>query len=208
MRRFLEASMNRPIVIGILLFVVAFGIVFYFVRHRPAPEEPSEVASSPGAPRPTDQRRINVKLYFNMPGAAILEAEERSIPYHETLSAQAKEVIQALIAGPKGKLAPTIPEGVRLLDVLLSQDGIAYVDLSGEIVSNHQGGTTGEMATVYSIVNTLTINLPEIQGVQILVDDRPVETLKGHMDLSRPLKADLSMAKQEEEPKSPEQKSL
>ena len=200
--------MNRPIVIGILLFFIAFGIIFYVVRHRPAPDQPSGEASLTKNTTAANQRRINVALYFSTPGSTILQAEERSIPYHETLQDQAKEVMLALIAGPKDKLVPTIPEGVRLLDILVSKDGIAYVDLSGEIVSNHQGGTTGEMITVYSIVNTLSTNLPQIHGVQILVDDRSVETLKGHMDLTRPLKPDLSMAKQEPESKQQEKKSL
>ena len=171
------------------------GIDRFLINHPKYLRLPADSSS-------VDQRRINVKLYFSTPGSVILETEERSIPYHETLHAQAKEVMSALIAGPKGKLIPSIPEGVRLLDILVTKDGVAYVDLSGEIVSNHQGGTTGEMVTVYSIVNTLTINLPQINGVQILVDDRTVETLKGHMDLSRPLKADLSLAKQEPEKES------
>ncbi|MCI0411447.1 GerMN domain-containing protein [bacterium] len=200
--------MNRPIVIGFLLFIVVFGVIFYFVKNRPETILSSTSTSNPPGAAAVNQRRINVKLYFSTPGSVILDTEERSIPYHETLNAQAKEVLAALIAGPKGKLIPSIPDGVRVLDVLVSKDGIAYVDLSGEIVSNHQGGTTGEVVTVYSIVNTLTINLPQIHGVQILVDDRPVETLKGHMDLSRPLRPDLSIARQEQESKSQEQNSL
>jgi germination protein M len=200
--------MNRPLVIGFLLFIIVFGLIFYFVKTRPEPVKSSTSSSNVPEAGPANQRRINVKLYFSTPGSAFLETEERSVPYHETLHAQAKEVVAALIAGPKGELVPSIPQGVRILDVLVSKDGIAYVDLSGEIVSNHQGGSTGEMVTVYSIVNTLAINLPQIHGVQILVDDRQVETLKGHMDLSRPLGPNLSMARQEPEPKSQEQKNL
>lgn len=200
--------MNRPLVIGFLLFFIAFAVIFYVVRHRPSPDQPAGAPASESSASSADKRRINVKLYFASPDSAILQTEERSIPYHETLHQQAREVMTALIAGPKEKLVPTIPEGVRLLDVLVTKDGVAYVDLSGEIVSNHQGGTTGEIVTIYSIVNTLTINLPQIQGVQILVDDRAVETLKGHLDLSRPLKADLSVAAQENESASKKQTKL
>jgi spore germination protein GerM len=201
--------MNRPIVIGILLFLIVFAVIFFIVRHRPASNEQAvtTTTNNPGTP-PGNRRRINIKLYFSTPGSAILDTEERPIPYHQTLDAQAKEVMTALIAGPKGELIPTLPEGVRLMDILVTKDGVAYVDLSGEIVSNHQGGTTGEMVTVYSIVNTLTINLPQIHAVQILVDDRTVETLKGHVDLTRPLKPDLSLAKQEPESKKAQQTKL
>jgi germination protein M len=193
--------MNRPVIIGILLFVLAFGTLFYFIKHRPVEVTTTETTTpSQANPASPNARTIKVKLFFGTPGSAELIGEERSIPYHETLNLQAKEVLNALLAGPQGKLVPSIPEGVRLLDVMVSKDGVAYVDFSGEIVSNHQGGSTGEMVTVYSIVNTLSTNLPQIHGVQILVDDRSVETLNGHMDLSRPLKPDLSLARQEKEP--------
>src|SRR6185503_7046146 len=133
--------MNRPVIIGILLFFLAFGTLFYFIKHRPVEYSPSETANpsqtNPGAP---NARTIKVKLFFGTPGSAELIGEERSIPYHDTLNLQAKEVLIALIAGPQGQLVPSIPQGVRLLDVMVSKDGVAYVDFSGEIVSNHQGG--------------------------------------------------------------------
>src|SRR5205085_914653 len=57
-------------------------------------------------------------------------------------------------------------------------------------------GTSGshdELLSVYSIVNSLTVNFPAIKRVQILVDDRPADTLAGHVDLSRPLPADMTL---------------
>ena len=44
---------------------------------------------------------------------------------------------------------------------------------------------------MYSIVNTLTDNLPAITAVQLLVDGRQVDTLAGHVDVRRPLTKDL-----------------
>src|SRR5262249_53056040 len=136
----------------------------------------------------------NVKLFFCDSDLMHLVPEVRTVTYRDSLHAQATEVLNALIAGPKGNLVATIPKGTRLLEIFVRQDGIAYVDFSGELVSGHQGGSTGEINTVYSIVNTLTFNLPQIKKVQILVDDHSMETLKGHVDLSRPLGQDLSAA--------------
>ena len=59
--------------------------------------------------------------------------------------------------------------------------------------AKHQGGSLAEMNTVFSIVNSLTLNFPEIKRVQILIEDRAVETLNGHMDLSRPLRPDPTL---------------
>ncbi|HEV7500454.1 MAG TPA: hypothetical protein VGQ33_10650, partial [Vicinamibacteria bacterium] len=50
-----------------------------------------------------------------------------------------------------------------------------------------------ELLSVYSIVNSLTVNFPAIKRVQIHFDDRPAETLAGHIDLSRPLSADMTL---------------
>ena len=40
---------------------------------------------------------------------------------------------------------------------------------------------------VYSVVQTVTANLPQAKRVRILVNDEPAETLAGHVNLSRPL---------------------
>ena len=39
---------------------------------------------------------------------------------------------------------------------------------------------------MYSLVNSIVTNFPAVSRVQILVDDRPVTSLGGHVDLSRP----------------------
>ena len=54
-------------------------------------------------------------------------------------------------------------------------------------------GSHEELISVYSIVNSLTVNFPAVKRVQILVDDRPVATLAGHVDLSRPLPPDMTL---------------
>jgi hypothetical protein len=46
---------------------------------------------------------------------------------------------------------------------------------------------------VYSVVNTITTNFPAVTRVQILVGDRPVTSLAGHVDVSRPLPADMTL---------------
>jgi hypothetical protein len=49
------------------------------------------------------------------------------------------------------------------------------------------------MMTVYSIVNSLTLNFPQIKRVQILIEGKSIETIAGHLSLKQPIssKADL-----------------
>ena len=74
----------------------------------------------------------------------------------------------------------------------MTERGEAFVDFSGELVSRHSGGSTDEILTVYTIVDALTANLPAVTSVQVLVDGKQIETLAGHVDLSRPLAKNLS----------------
>ena len=92
-----------------------------------------------------------------------------------------------LIKGPTAQsgLYATIPPGTRLMDIKI-EDGLATVDFSEAIKSKHPGGSAGESLTIGSIVNTLT-QFPTVQKVQILVEGRVVETLAGHLDISKPL---------------------
>jgi germination protein M len=190
--------MNRPIVIGIVLFLVIFGGLFYFVKHRPAPTTQIQTQSSPPSTpakpeeNQANQRRINVTLYFASNNSTLLQAEDRFVPYHDNLHDQAFEVIKELLKGPTGDLSPTIPQGTEARDLFITKDGVAYADFSAALSANHTGGSLGEMNTVFSIVDTLTLNFPEIKRVQILIEDQAVDTLNGHLDLSRPLRQDLS----------------
>ena len=56
----------------------------------------------------------------------------------------------------------------------------------------HAGGSLDELFTVYALVNALALNMNEINAVQILIEGREVDTLKGHVDLRRPLGLNLN----------------
>ena len=51
------------------------------------------------------------------------------------------------------------------------------------------------MLTVYSIVNTIVTNFPAVSRVRIVVNDQPVTSLGGHVDLSRPLPPDMTLVR-------------
>jgi len=156
-------------------------------------DEPSsgiEAAARPGDKEP--ERRISVRLYFEAPERAGLLPEERSVPFSDDLARQLRMVVEELVRGSTTGLLPTLPAGTKVLEVFVTARGIAYLDLSKEVAQLAGGGSKGELLTVYSIVNSLTTNFPAVKRVQILVEDKPVTTLAGHVDLSRPLLPDLT----------------
>ena len=62
------------------------------------------------------------------------------------------------------------------------------MDLDAVVRIQHTGGSMQELLTVYSLVNTVLVNLPTASAVQILIDGREADTLAGHVDLRRPLR--------------------
>ena len=98
----------------------------------------------------------------------------------------ARRLLEELIRGPGGALAPTIPEGARVRQLYIDGEGTAYVDFTRELQANHPGGTAGELLTIYSIVDTLASNLEQVKRVQLLVEGAEITTLAGHIDSRRP----------------------
>lgn len=123
------------------------------------------------------------ELYFASADANYLRVEKRSLNEESDLFIQ---LFEELKAGPKSsELGITIPEASRLLDYKL-EGKLLTLNFSLELRDNHWGGSTGEIMTVYSIVNTYT-SLPEVDSVKILIEGEQVETLVGHLDLTEPL---------------------
>jgi spore germination protein GerM len=138
-------------------------------------------------------RRIRVRLYFEAPDREGLLPEEREVAFSADLARQLRTVVEELAKGSTTGLVSTLPEGTRVLEVFVQARGVAWVDLSSEATSGLPGGSRAEMLTVYSVVNTIVTNFPGVSRVQIVVNDQPVTSLGGHVDLSRPLRPDMTL---------------
>ncbi len=170
-----------------------------FLRTPAASLEPEEASGEP-TPAPGDEaagggagRRINVRLYFEAPDRPGLLPEEREVAFSAELAQQLRTVVEELAKGSTTGLLPTLAPGTRVLEVFVEARGVAYVDLSAEAASGLAAGSKEEMLTVYSVVNTIVTNFPAVSRVQIVLEDKPVTSLGGHVDLSRPLPADMTL---------------
>ncbi len=165
--------------VGAAAAVGAF--LFFGGRHAGGP-------SGTGAPGATTLAR----LYFADPLEACLRAEERRIVHGAGQTDKGRALVEALIQGPIRDLARTLSPNAAVRDVVIRK-GVAYVDLSAAAVSEHTGGSEAELLTVYSIVNTVCLNMPEMKAAKILVEGESAATFKGHMDLRFALKPDRTL---------------
>ncbi|MEZ5287822.1 MAG: GerMN domain-containing protein [Vicinamibacterales bacterium] len=150
-------------------------------------EEPPAVA--PPEARPATGPRIKATLYFASADGQRLVGVEREVPLAEGTVAQARALVEALLqTEAPDSLSTVVPQGTALRGVYVSARNEIFVDLDSAVRTNHPGGSMQELLTVYGFVNTLLVNLPTMNEVQLLVDGREADTLAGHVDLRRPLR--------------------
>jgi spore germination protein GerM len=154
--------------------------------------------SVPGTEKAVPQTKKTVTLYFSDDEGEYLAGEKREILKKSSVQEEAKELVTELTHGPRGKLIPTLPTETKLLALELDEPGIAKVSFNRALVKGHPGGSSAELMTVYSVVNSLTLNFPEIKRVQILVEGKEIETITGHLSLRKPLSANPSIIKKGE----------
>ena len=128
-------------------------------------------------------------LFFGSQDGTHLVAEEREIASGPGLDEWCAAAIRALAEGPQeGDAVGTLPAGTTLHRVFHDEaEAALYLDFAPSIVTGHPGGSAAEWATLGCIVKTIGANFPEIARVQILVDQQPVESLAGHLDIGSPI---------------------
>jgi len=126
------------------------------------------------------KKTVEVVLYFSDANAEKLIQEKRMVNYETYKQNPQKAIIEELIKGPlDSKLYSVIPNGTKLLSVEV-KDRKVVVDLSKEFIDNHNGGSTGEIMTIYGIVNSLT-ELKDIDSVEFKIEGESRSEFKGHL---------------------------
>lgn len=134
----------------------------------------------------------SVSLYFAAQDRFALLAEPRQLPRSENPVALGRHIIRELAAGPRGRhLVRTLPHEEILRAFFIAADKTAYVDLHDAMWTHHPGCVQSDILAVYSIVNSLVLNLAEIDAVKILSRGREPLPTAGHLDLRYPLKANI-----------------
>jgi len=128
-----------------------------------------------------------ITLFFLSEDDQLLHPEQREILDNPSVAHLASQTIEQLLKGSRNGSLSAFPEETKLRELFVTREGIAYVDFSGEITDGHISGSTAEISTVFTIVNSLTYNFKSIKRVFILIEGIERETLAGHIDLSRPL---------------------
>lgn len=128
----------------------------------------SDVAS--GAQDTTVTDKQNVTLYFPDADGQFLVPESREIELQASISVE-RVIISELAKGPAtDSLTQIIPSDINLISIE-TNDGVCFVNISGDSLSRVQSSSTSTTMALYSIVNSLT-DVDGINSVQILIDGK------------------------------------
>lgn len=125
-------------------------------------------------------------LYFGDERSDFLIPEFRTITTSGDPTEKASALVNELILGPTARGMRTLPRQTKLLGTKTGDDGLLSINFGPELIQYHPGGSTAELITVYSIVDTVTVNIPEVNKVQLLINGSQVESIAGHIDCSKP----------------------
>ena len=197
--------MPRHIKIGLVVLIVGFAVAMGFFVDvvgrvhslmRSDKETEENPFKKPVQPlyAPTDPP-VTVKMFYPAAsGDPLLITEDQTIFKSGEVANRVKQILDKLEQGPHGNsMMPSMPKDAKVQDLFITEQGTAFINFSNAIAANHPGGVMNELATIYSVVDSITYNLPEIKEVKILIGGVEKETLAGHCLLLLPLEMDLSI---------------
>jgi hypothetical protein len=206
-------------VLAAALLLVIGGLAWWWRAGRGSGRAARRGAAEGEAGAPTERHAFD--LYFPASGGG-LRGERRELQVSEAPKDRIRKVLEALLAGPApapaaaprpgatgaaaaapppaaalagpaGLVRPFPPE-VKLGSVELSADGTAFVDLRWpEREDPPESGSTEEIQRVYSLVDSLALNVPQVNRVVLLWNGTQRITFSGHLDTSRPLLPDRTL---------------
>ena len=135
-------------------------------------------------------------IYFRDGTEGHLTAVSKFFPADLDVHELGLALLEALTAGPHTpELQPLLPQGSRVNALFITPGGNAYVDLKLPRDRLARPDTISELLAVYSLVNSLALNIPEISRVKILVNGAENGSLGGHVSLAPFFKPNMLIVK-------------
>lgn len=139
----------------------------------------------------SSEEEVNLILYFPDSQGERLVRVNRKVMINNTEQIEAK-IIEELKLVPEGYgVTSVMPQESQLKSIEVTK-GICYVDFNDAFRTKNYGGSTGELMTIYAIVNSLT-ELPNISRVQFLIEGEKSSYYKGHLDFSSLFENDITL---------------
>jgi hypothetical protein len=174
---------NLQIVIAALvLAILGMGSYLIYLKRRAEAKSGPVVVNRPAPPVIGPAAKLTLYVASDSEDAMHAESAELKLPSDP--SERAHLVLHALMQRYQQKDSPhAMPEGADVHNVYMLDPASAVVNLTAQ-TAQQASGIEVEQLTVFSLVQTLKADQPQINRVRFLVDGRPRESLAGHIDLT------------------------
>jgi hypothetical protein len=169
-----------------LLLVAVVGIGLYMYRLERKTEEEMRRASdirsvAPPVNGPTG--KITLAIAYDEDGVFRQQQVQAALPSDP--GERSREILRTLFSQYTQRPSPhPLASGSDINNVYVLNGDLAVVDTNGAFADSHPSGVLIEDFTLFSMIETLALNMPEIKRVKIIVNGRERSTLAGHADLS------------------------
>lgn len=185
-----QKKMSISLIIPFAIIALVFGALIWKKM-----QDSREVRPVPEVNQPAAVRKA--VLFFVADGSRLVR-EARELESCSDMNECVRDLLDELLSGPMGDLDIAIPENTAVNGLLLEGD-MAVIDLNRSFATDLPSGSSAEMMAVYSLVDTICVNFPQIARVKLTIEGNQNSQLK-HLDLSDPLLPDYTL-EQESAPK-------
>jgi len=135
-------------------------------------------------------------LYFIDTDGKYLKAVEQKFSADLNNNELGLAILKALITGPAlDEFGVTLPKGTKINAFFTTGDGKAFIDFDRNISTLRSYSAQTEMLTIYSIVNSIVLNIDGVERVKILIQGENAQTLSGHINLDCFYEANMLIVK-------------
>jgi hypothetical protein len=169
---------------GALLLLALIAAAIYGVQLKRRDERNRQQAAA-AVPVGGEAQNVRFKASIAFDDDGILSERELTAALPEEKTARARTLLRALLLEYMKTPSPhPIPQGSDVRGVYLTPEGLCVVDLNAAFVDGHRSGMFAEQFTLFSLIETLALNLPDIRQIKVLVEGKERPSLAGHADLS------------------------
>lgn len=178
-------KISISLLIPFAIVAMVFGALIWKKMRDSSELHPVPQVSQPAA--------IRKGVLFFVADGTRLAREARELPSCPDTETCVKDLLDELFSGPVGEFDEALPKGARLTSVRQQGDQVV-VDVTRAFATGLPAGSSAEMLAVYSIINTVCFNYPQIARVRITVEG--AATNLNHLDLGDPLPPDYSLERE------------
>ncbi len=172
-----------PIVLLVLcVYIISSGVSFTLLKDKFAFESTfiSEIEARQALSKHKKNLKQSGRLYENMGSAP--SVEKGGVKGKERMLVLAEDTINTLLA----------QYDARLLDLYLDREGVIYMDFSDDLKKNYHMDISQELNFLSSLFNGIRSSVPRLKAMKILIEGKELESLGGHIDISKPIGAEIA----------------